>query len=43
MTFHALLAVVRACYRPCDDGSLELEARRTIIAALTQLASLPTI
>jgi hypothetical protein len=35
--FHALVAVVRCCYRPSRDGG-ELAAGRTLMGALTRLA-----
>ncbi|KAI5361204.1 Putative aminoglycoside phosphotransferase, protein kinase-like domain superfamily [Septoria linicola] len=38
--YHALLAIVRQCYRPTEDGD-ELAARRNLTSALTQLNSIP--
>ncbi|KAF2166213.1 hypothetical protein M409DRAFT_55077 [Zasmidium cellare ATCC 36951] len=37
--YHSLLAVVRQCYRPSEDGD-ELAARRKLTAALTQLGNI---
>jgi hypothetical protein len=36
--YHSLLAIVRQCYRPSEDGD-EMEARRNLTAAIKQLSS----
>lgn len=36
--YHSLLAIVRQCYRPSEDGD-EMEARRNLTAAVKQLSS----
>ncbi|KAF2211172.1 hypothetical protein CERZMDRAFT_43979 [Cercospora zeae-maydis SCOH1-5] len=38
--YHALVAIVRQCYRPSEDG-VEFKARRNLTTALTQLNSIP--
>ncbi|KAM3421955.1 hypothetical protein BST61_g2332 [Cercospora zeina] len=38
--YHALVAIVRQCYRPSEDGD-EFKARRNLTTALTQLNSIP--